>query len=219
MNINPNAVKVLCYGDSNTWGYIPGLEARYPVNLRWTGLLQQMLGANFWIIEEGLNGRTTNVEDPDSPGKNGLAYLTPCLKTHNPIDLIILMLGTNDTKYKFQRSPDDIAFGIASMIDEIKEIGWDRDGNMPRIILLSPPLVNDKVEKALEEFKDAGDRSKHFFQSYKPIAEKYSISLFDVASWISPSNEDGVHLESEDHRIIAEELFPIVTSMMDAENA
>jgi len=219
MNINPNAVKILCFGDSNTWGYIPGLEARYPVNLRWTGLLQQMLGANYWIIEEGLNGRTTNLEDPDSPGKDGLQYLHPCLKTHNPIDIIILMLGTNDTKHKFKRSIYDISEGMAALLDEIKQTAWSSQGSMPQVLLLSPPLIDDSIDLAQEEFLGAGSKSKLFHQSYQLLSKKYDKPLLNVAEWVSPSKKDGVHLEPEDHRIIAEELYPIITSMMDAEIA
>ena len=181
MNINPNAVKVLCYGDSNTWGYIPGLEARYPVNLRWTGILQQMLGANFWIIEEGLNGRTTNIDDPDSPGKNGLAYLLPCLKTHNPIDIIILMLGTNDTKHKFKRSISDISEGMAALLDEIKQTAWSSQWSMPQVLLLSPPRIDDSIDLAQEEFLGAGPKSKLLHQSFQFLSEKNDLPLLNVA--------------------------------------
>ena len=97
MNTGPNAIKVLCYGDSNTWGRDPhGKGIRYPVNVRWTGLLQSKLGHDYDIIEEGLGGRTTVIDDPKREGRNGKTYLRPCLETHSPIDVITLMLGTND---------------------------------------------------------------------------------------------------------------------------
>lgn len=105
MNTNVNAKRVLCFGDSNTWGYIPASGKRHPVGIRWTTLLQEKLGSDFEVIEEGLNSRTTDMNDPKHVGKNGLAYLRPCLETHDPIDLIILMLGTNDMKERFNREP------------------------------------------------------------------------------------------------------------------
>ena len=89
---------VLCYGDSNTYGYIPETGLRYPKNVRWTGVLQNLLGKNFNVIEEGCNGRTTIFDDPIEGWKNGRDYLKPCLNSHKPIDIIIMMLGSNDLK-------------------------------------------------------------------------------------------------------------------------
>jgi lysophospholipase L1-like esterase len=85
---------ILCYGDSNTWGYAPGTGKRYLRHERWTGVLQQLLGSNAVVIEEGLNGRTTTLDDPTKPFRNGKDYLIPCLDSHAPLDLVVLMLGT-----------------------------------------------------------------------------------------------------------------------------
>ncbi len=102
---------ILCYGDSNTWGYIAGkfdmttmYMERYPRTIRWTGRLQKLLGDDFYVIEEGLNGRTTNLEGIDPPDRNGKTYLLPCLYTHSPLDLVVLMLGCNDLKNVYGRS-------------------------------------------------------------------------------------------------------------------
>ena len=92
---------ILCFGDSNTWGYVPGTGNRYPKQIRWTGLLQNLLGDSFFIIEEGLNGRTTVLDDPTRIAKNGMTYLRPCLDSQAPIDLVVMMLGTNDCKHRF----------------------------------------------------------------------------------------------------------------------
>ena len=105
MTINPNVKRILCFGDSNTWGQRPDAKARFLPNERWTGQLQQLLGDNFDIIEEGLNSRTTNLEFSRKPGRNGLEYFRPCLESHNPLDLIIIMLGTNDFKVEFGPRP------------------------------------------------------------------------------------------------------------------
>ncbi|PIX76714.1 MAG: arylesterase, partial [bacterium (Candidatus Ratteibacteria) CG_4_10_14_3_um_filter_41_18] len=94
----------LCYGDSNTWGYIPATAKRYAVGCRWPGVLQKLLGDSWEVIEEGVNSRTTVFDDPKHIGKNGKTYLVPCLETHNPIDIVILYLGTNDLKERFNRS-------------------------------------------------------------------------------------------------------------------
>lgn len=89
---------ILCYGDSNTYGYNPVNGLRYPKDVRWTGVLQKMLGEEYEVIEEGCNGRTTVFEDAKEPWKAGLGYLRPCLNTHKPIDFVIMMLGSNDLK-------------------------------------------------------------------------------------------------------------------------
>jgi lysophospholipase L1-like esterase len=85
--------RILCYGDSNTWGYDPVTQERFDKNERWTGQLSQMLGGNYDVIEEGLNGRTTVWDDPIEGYKNGRDYLIPCLESHKPLDLVIILLG------------------------------------------------------------------------------------------------------------------------------
>jgi len=212
MNTNPLAIKVLCYGDSNTWGYVPVSETRYPVDVRWTGVLQSLLGEDYWVVEEGFNGRTTNIEDPDSPAKNGLQYLYPCLRTHNPIDIIILLLGTNDTKLKFNRGAGDIAAGIKALLDEIRQTAWNKEGKIPRILLLAPPLVDDTVESAREEFAGAAEKSALLPALYAKLAREYGAHFQDGSQWVSPSSKDGIHLEPAGHRMIAEKLMKKISS-------
>ena len=96
---------ILCFGDSNTWGFVPGAfdpetlyMKRYSILERWPGLLRDMMGADYHIIEEGLNGRTTNVEYPDLSGRSGISYILPCLYSHSPLDLVVLNIGINDIK-------------------------------------------------------------------------------------------------------------------------
>ena len=104
-------IRILCYGDSNTWGYISGTDhERYGINERWTKFLQCKLGDRFEVIEEGLNSRTliSNDTRPGKEGKNGYEYLIPCLDTHDPIDLIILMLGTNELKASYNKTAAEI---------------------------------------------------------------------------------------------------------------
>ena len=98
--------RILCIGDSNTWGYIPGSGERYEKNVRWTGKLAQMLGENYEVIEEGMNGRTTAFTDKIEPGTAALDYLYPCLISQFPLDYIIVMLGTNDTKTRYGVNTD-----------------------------------------------------------------------------------------------------------------
>jgi lysophospholipase L1-like esterase len=207
MNTNPNAKVILCYGDSNTRGNTPQGD-RYPVDVRWTGLLQSQLGQDFYIIEEGLGGRTTALEDlTERPGKNGKTYLLPCLNSHNPIDIVILMLGTNDLKERFSQSPKDIVRNVEDLVTMIQEIGMDKNNKAPKIILLSPPLVDESVPSSQKNYHGAAERSKLLAPLYQEIAQKYDCEFIDIAQIAQPSNVDGLHLEQEAHRAIANILF------------
>lgn len=138
---------ILCYGDSNTWGFIPGslnlatyYMERYPHNVRWPGLLQQSLGSDVIVAEAGLCGRTTNIDYQNIPDRNGKKQLMCSLFTHAPIDLVILMLGTNDLKAEFNRSADDVAQGNAELIDMIQASTFGPDMQIaPQILLVCPP--------------------------------------------------------------------------------
>jgi len=114
---------ILCFEDSNTWGYDPIAQDRFPRDVRWTGVMRKALGSDFLVLEEGLNGRSTVWEDPIEGYKNGHDDLVPCLETHRPLDLVILMLGTNDLKVRFHVSSFDIAQSVAVLIDVIQRSG------------------------------------------------------------------------------------------------
>src|SRR3712207_6385036 len=120
--------RIMGYGDSNTWGYIPvesGPTTRYPADGRWPGVLKAALGLGYEVIEEGLSARTTDIPDPTLPhisgaGLDGSAYLSPALATHLPLDLVVIMLGTNDVKKMFDRSPLRVALGVGKLIDIVR---------------------------------------------------------------------------------------------------
>src|ERR671917_870887 len=137
---------VLCYGDSNTWGYDPATRERFPPHVRWTGVLATLLGAEYRVIEEGLNGRTTRWDDPIEPGRNGLTYLRPCIESHKPLDLMVIMLGTNDLKRRFNLVASDIAQSAA----ELAQLAWrfanGPDGARAKALLVAPPAVSTLTE-------------------------------------------------------------------------
>ena len=125
-------LQILCFGDSNTWGYAPVSADRYPADVRWTGVMAHLLGDRFHVTEEGQNGRTTVWDDPLEGGhKNGLVYLTACLESHHPIDLVILMLGTNDLKARFSLTALDISLGAERLVQTIQKSVWGPRGNAP----------------------------------------------------------------------------------------
>ena len=111
---------ILCFGDSNTWGAWAGRDDRYDEKTRWGSRLRKLLGEDYWVVEEGQNGRTTVWDDPIENRMAGLTYLWPCLESHHPIDLVIIMLGTNDTKPYFGVNADNIAAGAGRLVDMVQ---------------------------------------------------------------------------------------------------
>lgn len=204
MNINPTSKKVLCFGDSNTWGRNPQeVNLHYPANVRWTGVLQQKLGENFEVIEEGLQGRTTNLDDPSKPGRSGKDYLLPCLQSHTPLDVVVLMLGTNDMKEKFHRAPDEIAQAIAELITVVKTVAIDDHAQSPHIIVVSPPLVQEAYLKADTKFKGASGKSQELPAYIKEAAQQLGVHFIDISRVAQTGITDGVHLEVDGHASVA----------------
>ncbi len=210
---------VLCYGDSNTYGYVPETGMRYPRDVRYPGRLQIILGNDYEIIEEGCNGRTTIHDDPIDGWKNGLDYLRPCLHSHKPVDIAAMMLGSNDLKETFHLSAGQIAEGAGQLVDVIKEFTKEKQGFIPKIILISPPEIGTGIksspfygafsERAIEE-------SKHFPEFYREIAEKKGCIFFNAAEHIYPSKTDSLHLTPEGHKILAEKLADIIRALQEA---
>lgn len=195
---------VLCYGDSNTWGSDPETRERFGPDVRWPGVLARELGEGFRVIEEGLSGRTTLWEDPiEGSYKDGRAYLTPCLESHKPIDLVTIMLGTNDLKERFASSASDIAQGAASLAEMALRSGCGPGGGAPAVILISPPAVGRLTDMA-EMFRGAEEKSRRFPAHYRRFAEQHGCGFLDAAKVIASSDIDGIHLEAEAHRRLGE---------------
>ncbi len=206
-------ITVLCYGDSNTYGYNPANGMRYPEDVRWTGRLQKLLGEEYRVIEEGCNGRTTVFDDPIEGWKNGLGYLRPCLNTHKPVDFVILMLGSNDLKEVFHAAPEEIADGAGTLVQVIQEFTKAKQGFVPKIILVSPPEIGKGIRNSNfygSFYENAIERSREFSRWYRKTAEKYGCIFFDAAKYIKPSVEDSLHLSPEAHRELAEQLYKVL---------
>ncbi|RJO60528.1 hypothetical protein C4544_04975 [candidate division WS5 bacterium] len=203
MNTNPDAKRILCYGDSNTHGVLPGSIGRYPADVRWTGILQNELGKGFEVIEEGLWGRTTNLDDP-FPGfedKNGKTYLFGCVRTHLPLDYVVLWLGINDLKKIFNRGGQEVASGIEDLILSIREyiLESKEKYSEPKIIIISPHILQDKVVEVKPHFEGAPEKSKYLAEEFEKVAKKYNCEFIDMAKNVIASEVDGIHLEKEEH--------------------
>jgi lysophospholipase L1-like esterase len=200
--------RILCFGNSNTWGYTPGTGERLEYSSRWTGIIAQSLHEKYHIIEEGLNGRTIAWDDPTHEGRNGLKYLLPCLETHRPLDIIIVFLGTNDLKNYFNGSIQDIVDNMDKMIKIIKDsqYGYGFDSIPPQILLLSIPHIL-KINRQDSSFINAREKSIQLTTKYRDIALNNHINFLDITATIKPSPIDGVHLNKENHQKLAQLLI------------
>ncbi|MCR5800149.1 MAG: SGNH/GDSL hydrolase family protein [Lachnospiraceae bacterium] len=207
---------VLCYGDSNTYGYDPSNGFRYPEDIRWTGRLQKLLGVDHRVIEEGCNGRTTVFDDPFEGWKNGLSYLRPCLNSHKPVDIVVLMLGSNDLKETFHASAARIADGAGTLVKEIQDFTSEKQGFVPQIILVSPPEIGEGIAGSPfygAFYENAIQRSREFPKEYKRVADEYGCIFFNAAEYIKPSAEDSLHLTPEAHAVLAEKLSEVISGI------
>jgi lysophospholipase L1-like esterase len=194
---------VLCYGDSNTWGAAPMAGPadvrRFGFSERWPGVLRSELGEGWWVIEEGLNGRTTVHDDPiEGVHRNGRRYLAPCLETHAPLDLVVLMLGTNDLKHRFGASAFDIASGVGVLIDDILAGAAGPDGEPPRILLLCPPPLAQLTWLA-DMFGGGAEKSQALARHYGTVAKARNCGFLDTGEVIVSSQVDGIHFEANEH--------------------
>ncbi len=209
---------VLCCGDSNTYGYDPSNGLRYPEGIRWTSRLAGLLGDEYWVIEEGCNGRNTVYDDPIDGWKNGLNYLRPCLNSHKPVDIITLMLGSNDLKDVFHASAKEIAEGAGVLVDVIRTFTEEKQGFIPHIILISPPEIGEDITHSsfYGRFReDAVDRSREFPGYYRDIAERYGCLFLDAALLVKPSPIDSLHLSPESHEKLAEKIAEVILGIKD----
>ena len=221
MNTNPAAIKVLCYGDSNTNGTKPDRSGRFAADERWTGLLQKQLGDNYYVIEEGLGGRTTDLEhyNPDKPSRNGLVYFKACIDSHMPLDIIVIMLGTNDLKTIYNRSAEDVAQALKQYPEYVDRYCEDRNLKRPKIILASPAYMDEKSPKFVESMPKAGvydevsaQKSRQFTEPIKRVAEELGCVFIDAAP-VTKTGDDGCHLDKDSHKKLASEFVRIISEI------
>ena len=199
---------VLCYGDSNTYGQtsaIYGEKPRLPSRLgpteRWPGVMRRELGPDWLVIEEGLSGRTTVSDDPiEGKLRNGRRYLAPCLLSHRPLDAMILMLGTNDLKTRFNKPAIEIAMGVRALIDDILALdAGPVPGKMPEVILVSPPPVQRDLNGWEPIFAGAYEKSRELAGEYEKVADLMEVHFFDAGTAVTGYESDGFHLDRTGH--------------------
>jgi len=217
VNTRPTAKTILCFGDSNTWGQKPDKTGRFPANVRWTGILQDALGDGYYIIEEGLSSRTTDLEYSKKPGRNGRTYLEPCLDSHRPLDLVVLMLGTNDLKIEFDRSAVQIAGATRGLIELIQEKTKRNDVSAP-ILLISPVHIVDTAPRFAEFYTGTYDhesalKSQQLASEMKRVADEAGCQFIDAATIAEPG-EDGIHFSESSHPALGQILTKMVKEIV-----
>ena len=194
---------VLCYGDSNTFGYIPGRGGRYNRHTRWPGLLSDLLGEGFLVVEEGLCGRTTIFDDMTDPGRSGLETMEAAIKKRSPLDLLIVMLGSNDCKLQFQASAKEIAEGAGQVIERAKSCGAGEF----HVLLIAPAAMTERIMQSGfgSEFNlHSVEVSRELAAEYETLAERLGCSFLDASKVTRVSETDGLHLDEQGHRRLAE---------------
>lgn len=199
---------ILCFGDSNTWGYDPVASAASPLpcrhapEVRWTGVLARELGGRFRVIEEGQNGRTTVHDDPMAEAsRNGRDHLPVVLESHKPLDVVVLMLGTNDLKSFLGLPPQDIAGGVTFLGQMILGSDAGLNGGPPHLLLVCPPAVGDfaGLPDLAERFAGARGKSLALPRLYAAAAAALGCAFLDAQPIVTVSAMDGLHFEAGEH--------------------
>ncbi len=211
---------VLCYGDSNTYGLDPVTRRRFPRDIRWPGVVAAELAGVAHVVEEGLGGRTTVWESPFAPGRDGRAYLVPCLASHAPIAVLVLMLGTNDLKSLFRLAAPDVAAGAAALVDIALVSGAGPDGGPPRVLLVAPARLGPATAiSALWGFGEARGTSAHLAPHYRTAAAELGCAFLDADSLVAVHPADGVHLDAEGHAALGRAIAADVRVLLGTDRA
>ena len=197
--------KVLCFGDSNTYGFVPGKCTRYDKNTRWTGVLQALCGSDFSIIEGGCNNRTAFVDNPAGAEQTGYKIL-PEYFTKDYFDIVVLAIGINDLQLFFRPTLEEFEQGIEKLIKITKDLSPNA-----KIILVCPSKLDlAGIKSGVFNFQfdeTSVEKSYHLPQIYKKLAEKNACELVDLNEIVKVSPLDGLHFSAESHKTIAENLY------------
>ncbi len=207
---------ILAFGDSLTWGFEAGTWKRHPFESRWPNVLAAGLVGKARVIEEGMNGRTTAYDDPtDAAELNGAKALPIMLKSHQPLDLVIIMLGTNDLKFAARCRAFDAALGMGRLIENVQHYPFNDNYPPPQILIMSPPaLVKTTDEWFAELWDHAIEESKKLAYHYAKLAKERGVHFFDAGSVAKADPTDGGHLDAANTRTIGAALVPVVKAIL-----
>lgn len=207
---------VLCYGDSLTWGYNPEGPSRHAVQDRWPAVLQSLLKDKALVVAEGLNGRTTAYDDfTAAANRNGASILPTVLSTHSPLDLVIILLGSNDMKPFISGYAIGARHGMRRLIEIVRNHPYPLDAATPEILLVAPPPLRDTADPDFAATFTGGTAQSAMVASlYSDLADISDCGFFDAGSVAETAPADGVHLDAVNSRAIGKGLEPITRMML-----
>lgn len=214
---------ILCFGDSNTYGAVPTLARvgrhRFAPDRRWPGIVRKRLGPGWQVVEEGHPSRTTLRDDPiEGSHKNGLRGLPISLESHMPIDLVILMLGTNDLKQRFAASPSDIADSLEVVAKVVQQSEAGPGGSAPVVLIIAPPPILE-VDWLAEMFVGGAVKSLELGARMAEVAARCRAAFIDAGTLVESSTVDGIHLEADAHRVLGSAVARVVEGLFPDESA
>ncbi len=201
---------VLCYGDSNTWGYDPAGTGRFDRTIRWPARLDAALGEAVHVVEEGLCGRTATWEDQTWDNRNGRTFFPVALESHAPIDLVVIMLGTNELKSFFNLSAADIATGVSALA----EMALSVEGVSPAVLVIAPAHCSSDIYDSRDTFAGGVEKSKEVAVYLERCTSELGCHYFDASKVVSVDPADGLHLNGENHAMLAQALTPVVRDIL-----
>jgi lysophospholipase L1-like esterase len=209
---------ILCYGDSNTWGADAADDTqRFPWPVRWPGVLQRELGDGYHVVEDGMGGRTTVYDDPLLPHRNGKGLLAPALEIHAPLDLVVIMLATNDVSYAHLTAAD-AADGAGELAHLIQRCELGPGGEAPRVLLVCPPPVGPfegNWRPGLWEVAGSAEKSRALPREFARVASALEVPWLDAGTVITTSPLDGWHLEASQHELLGVAVAVRVREILD----
>lgn len=209
---------IVCYGDSNTHGYDPATGGRLGRGVRWPGVVARELAGRALVVEEGLNGRTTIWDDPFTEGRNGRIHLLPCLRSHAPVAVVVIMLGTNDLKAIFRLGAAEVASGARALADLARTSGTGPGGGPPEVLLVAPPPLGSVTEVSeLWGFAAAREASLRLAPLYRTAAGLAGAAFLDAAELAMVDQADGVHLAADGHATLGRAIAARVADLLAGE--
>ncbi len=207
---------VLVYSDSLTWGIIPNTRKRLSFDKRWPGVFENVLkaqGVNVRVNENCLNGRRTVWSDPFKAGRDGSQGFAQVLEMHAPLELVVIMLGTNDFQCTHNNSAWMSGQGIAKLIQIVRDAPIEPGMPIPEILVISPPQMQQPKGQLVTKFVDSQARSVGLGSHLKQVCQQFNVHFFDSATVTDSSAIDGIHLDADQHLVLGEAIAQVVLSL------
>lgn len=208
---------ILVYSDSLSWGIIPTTRKRLHFEQRWPGVMEMSLcssGQKVRVIEDCLNGRRTVWDDPFKPGRNGLVGLAQRIEIHSPLELVVIMLGTNDFQSMHENTAWHSSQGIAALISAIRTAPIEPGMPIPKILVVVPPAIQTPKGPIAPKFEGGEVKCVGLAAAYRTICDEVGCYFFDAGGVITSSNVDGVHLDIEQHLVLGNAVAEVVKSLL-----